>query len=245
MYVEEYSTYQMSRDNPIIDSSAPLLKTSGLQKYFVEGGEKRVIFDGINFECQQAQSISIIGPSGSGKSTFLHLLGLLDLPTSGSITLEGEDSSTWSDKKKAAYRASSIGFVFQKHLLISELSLIENIALPLLRSGETKKIAIQKAENLMEQMGLSHRKNAQPNHLSGGELQRGSICRALIHNPKILLMDEPTGSLDTERGNAVISEILSIVKPSNTACIIVTHNLEFTKQTDLAYKLSNTNLHEC
>lgn len=235
----------MLPDSLRTDKSKTLLKTKGLQKYFIENNEKIIIFDNLDIECNESQSLSIIGPSGTGKSTLLHVIGLLDLPTAGSLILKGEDTSLWSNKRKAAFRSSSIGFVFQKHHLLAELTLLENVSLPLLKSGVSKKLAENEAESLLGNMGLTHRKDAKPTVLSGGELQRGAICRAIIHKPEILLMDEPTGSLDADRGKAVISDILELIKPQKTACIIVTHNLDYANQTDISFKLANANLKQC
>ena len=222
-----------------------LIKASALQKYFPDGKEKRIIFDALNLEIFPSESISIIGPSGSGKSTLLHILGLLDNPTEGSLFLNGEDTKNWSTKIKAKYRASSMGFVFQKHFLLGELSLLENICLPLFKAGFNKDQTIAKGETLLDMMELTHRKNAKPNQLSGGECQRGAICRAIIHEPTVLLMDEPTGSLDADRGKEVIQQILNLINPKKMACIIVTHNLDFAKQTDKSYQLSKTKLQAC
>ena len=235
----------MLPDNPITDQKEILLKTKALQKCFIENGEERIIFDNLDIECNASQSLSIIGPSGTGKSTLLHVLGLLDSPTAGAFFLKGKDTSLWSNKKKAAFRSESIGFVFQKHHLLSELSLLENVSLPLLKTGIPKNKAENEAEVLLQSMGLSNRKDAKPTILSGGELQRGAICRATIHKPEILLMDEPTGSLDADRGKAVISDILELIKPQKTACIIVTHNLDFANQTDISFKLNNAKLQKC
>ncbi len=180
---------------------------------------------GVSFNIQESEFVSIMGPSGSGKSTCMNMIGCLDRPSSGSIIVNGMNTAEMKDKDLAELRNESIGFVFQQYYLLPNMTVLENVMLPLryqgLAMGERKKRA--KAE--LEKVGLSDRLKHRPNELSGGQKQRVAIARALVTQPKIILADEPTGALDSETGHSVLDLFLNINK-QGTAVIVVTHDLE-------------------
>lgn len=173
-----------------------------------------------------------MGPSGSGKSTLLHLLGCLDTPTAGEILFDGTNLAHLTSNQRAELRGKRIGFVFQRFNQIPNLSAQENVELPMLLAGMTRGKARQRARAVLEQVGLSERSSHRPAELSGGELQRVTVARALVNDPDAILADEPTGNLDSETGDQVIS-ILRRLKDQGKACIVVTHNAELAIPDDL------------
>ena len=189
-----------------------------------EGGELSVL-DGVSCEVEAGATVAIVGPSGSGKSTLLNLIGALDRPTSGTVRLGNTDVTALEGRRLAAFRASRVGFVFQDHHLLPQLSALENVLLPTLAldgrgDGEAR------ARELLERVGLTERQQAFPAQLSGGERQRVAIARALINRPGLLLCDEPTGNLDRQTGAAVVSLLLELAAQQGVTVLMVTHNLE-------------------
>jgi lipoprotein-releasing system ATP-binding protein len=180
-----------------------------------------------NLELQRGESLAIMGPSGSGKSTLLHILGTLDQPTRGKVTIEGVDPFQLSEPKLAAFRNRRIGMIFQDHHLLPQCTVMENVLLPTLvaKEGDNRTIA-QAAESLLERVGLSKRMTHYPSELSGGERQRVAVARALIQKPILLLADEPTGNLDRVNSQAVGRLLLDLHREDNTVLIVVTHNPE-------------------
>ena len=174
----------------------------------------------------QNEIITIYGPSGAGKSTLLHLVSLIDEPTSGKIYFDETDTSKLSDKEKANFRKNKIGFIFQFHHLLPEFSAIENIMLPAMINGLSKKKSFEKAKIFLDKLGLADRQNHKPNELSGGEQQRIAIARALINSPEIILADEPTGNLDSDNSKIVQDLLFSLQKELKFSLVIVTHNME-------------------
>lgn len=183
--------------------------------------------------CLNAGEITaVVGPSGCGKSTLLYLLGLLDRPDGGSIFIKGEEVGHSSDEVRTRLRNEEIGFVFQFHFLIQELTVLENVALPLQKSGLAKAEARQSACALLEQLGMSSMKERHAHKLSGGERQRVAIARALANQPSILLADEPTGNLDSHNSDTVFNLMLQLAKEKNVGVLIVTHNLDLAARCD-------------
>jgi len=183
--------------------------------------------------CLNAGEITaVVGPSGCGKSTLLYLLGLLDRPDGGSIFIKGEEVGHSSDEVRTRLRNEEIGFVFQFHFLIQELTVLENVALPLQKSGMAKAEARQSACALLEQLGMSSMKERHAHKLSGGERQRVAIARALANQPSILLADEPTGNLDSHNSDTVFNLMLQLAKEKNVGVLIVTHNLDLAARCD-------------
>ena len=205
-----------------------IVEIRDLYKSYEDGKIKAL--NGVNLTIEEGEFVSIIGPSGSGKSTLLNMLGALDVPDSGSIRVAGEDLVP--SKKLNEFRATSIGFVFQLHNLIPNISVRENIEIPMytqgLSSGEMK----NKALKLLDDVGLKDKADIMPNKLSGGERQRVAIARALANDPSIILADEPTGSLDSKTSTRILRELIDLHEHKNVTLIIVTHDMDVAKLAD-------------
>ncbi len=193
-------------------------------KEFATSGEPLRILDGVNVELDRGQNLAIVGPSGSGKSTFLHLSGTLDRPTSGSINLLGTEISSLPEIKLPSFRNEQIGFVFQEHHLLPQLTALENVLLPTLAKGKSSQQQNERAKELLDQVGLADRSSHLPASLSGGERQRVAVARSLINQPVLLLADEPTGSLDQENADKIGQLLLGLQAASNAILICVTHS---------------------
>jgi putative ABC transport system ATP-binding protein len=200
-----------------------MISVRNLQKTYQRGQTEVRAIRGIDLDIIAGGLTVIMGPSGSGKSTLLHLIGCLDTPTSGDIQLDGTNLSHLSSNERAELRARSIGFVFQSFNQIPNLTAVENVELPMLLGHVSRKEARRKAEVALKRVGLEKRINHRPAELSGGELQRVAIARALVNSPSIVLADEPTGNLDTETGEQVISMLMHF-KDNGKTLIIVSHN---------------------
>lgn len=197
------------------------------------------ILDGVSVEMERGQSLAIVGPSGSGKSTFLHLAGTLDRPTSGSIELLGNNLATLESKQLARFRNEHIGFVFQEHHLLPQLSALENVLIPVVATGSTNRDSIDRAKMLLDQVGLTDRMSHRPAELSGGERQRVAVARALIRNPELLLADEPTGSLDQANAEKIGEILLELQQQGNSILICVTHSTSLAGQFQRQLSLEN------
>lgn len=198
-----------------------LIKLENIKKEFVTGEITTKVLHGISLEIKEGEFISIMGPSGSGKSTLMHILGLLDKPSSGKYFFNDSEISEFDDNKLAEIRNQKIGFVFQSFNLLPKTSILENTILPLTYS-KTKIDQTKRGEEVLESVGLSHRKEYMPNQISGGEKQRVAIARALVNNPSVIFADEPTGNLDSKSGVQVM-EILQKLNNSGNTIILVTH----------------------
>lgn len=199
------------------------------------------VLDGISFELTQGQSLAVTGPSGSGKSTLLHLIGTLEPPSSGRITIAGRDPFALGEREVAAFRNQIIGFVFQDHHLLPQYSVLENVLVPTMvfrRKGEDVE---ERALELLHAVGLSHRLHHFPGELSGGESQRVAVARALVNNPRLLLCDEPTGNLDHTTAAAVAALLLELHRSEQTILIAVTHNLDLAASFDRRIELKGGN----
>lgn len=197
------------------------------------------ILKGIDIDVKEGEIVAIVGSSGAGKSTLLHILGTLEKPDTGELWIQNQAAFNLSSNKLSAFRNQHIGFIFQFHHLLPEFSALENVMMPALIKKDNKKIAMQKAENLLEKMQLQHRLHHKPAQLSGGEQQRVAIARALINNPSIVLADEPTGNLDTENANLIFNLILQLRKEIAQTFILVTHNESIAKQCDRTYTIQD------
>lgn len=213
----------MNNENVIIDCQH-------LAKTYQDGVLKVDVLRDMNLQIQAAESVSIIGASGSGKSTLLHLLGGLDQPTSGKITLLGHDLSTLSQAKLGALRNQYLGFVYQFHHLLAEFSALENVMMPLLIGKMPQAQAEIQAAEMLEKVGLRERMLHRPTELSGGERQRAAIARALVTRPKCLLADEPTGNLDRKNALNILEMMLDLQRDLGTALVVVTHDDELAKK---------------
>jgi lipoprotein-releasing system ATP-binding protein len=200
-----------------------LLEVSNLTKEYTTQRGPLTILSGITFSLSRGDAMSIMGPSGSGKSTLLYILGTLESPTSGSVTLDGQNPFQLHQRELAIFRNKAIGFVFQEHCLLPQCSVLENVLIPTLvaRSDDQP---IQRARSLLEQVGLLDRLDHRPAELSGGERQRVALARALIRNPLLLLCDEPTGNLDHQSAETVASLLVELHQRQETILIVVTHN---------------------
>lgn len=205
----------------------PLVRISGLSKSFQHMGRTLEVLRDINLTIRQGELLSIVGASGAGKSTLLHCIGTLDLPTSGSIQLGGEELTKMNSARLAAVRNKAIGFVFQFHHLLPEFDALENVMLPGLIQGLRRKDMESRARKLLEEVGVGHRASHRPGEMSGGEQQRVAVARALVLEPKLILADEPTGNLDSNTGDAVHQLFFEINKKHNTTIVVVTHNPAF------------------
>lgn len=208
-----------------------MIKLTGINKIYRTNEIETVALENVNLEVEKGEFLSIMGPSGCGKSTLLNIIGLLDAPTSGEITIAGTKIESMKDKELAAFRNRNLGFVFQSFHLINSLNVLDNVELPLLyrhvSSGERKRLA----QEVLEKIGLSHRMRHFPTQLSGGQCQRVAIARAIIGNPEIILADEPTGNLDSKMGAEVMELLHRLNKEDGRTIVMVTHNEEQAKQT--------------
>ncbi len=214
-----------------------LLKVLSVSKSYKTGSKILNVFSNITFELKKGEFLAITGVSGIGKSTLLNIIGLLDRPDSGEIELNGVKYTSLSESQKCVFRNQHLGFVFQFHHLLPEFTVIENIAMPFLIGGGAFDDGVKKAKSLAEAVGLGERVDHYPSMLSGGEQQRVAVARALINNPDLLLMDEPTGNLDPGTGNKVMDYIFHLREDYNLSCIIVTHNIEIAKRCDKIFSM--------
>lgn len=200
----------------------PLLYTENLCRTL---GKTPVLQD-INISIAKGEFVSIMGPSGSGKTTLLYLLGALDQPSSGRIWLNGVDMTGLNDDERSGLRQAHLGFVFQFHYLLPELTAVENVAIAAMLSGQGRQACEQRAQMLLRQVGLEHRFHHRPSELSGGEQQRVAIARALMNRPRLILADEPTGNLDSENTRRVFALLAELNRTEELAIVLVTHNAE-------------------
>jgi putative ABC transport system ATP-binding protein len=203
-----------------------MIRSIKVQKIFNQGKKKVTALAGVSFDVEKGKFAVIMGPSGSGKSTLLHLIGGLDRPTQGEILIDGRIISQMPDDEVTFFRRTQIGFVFQFFNLLPTLSAVENVMLPLILDGQSTGPARARAQTLLERVGLETRKSHLPEEMSGGELQRLAIARALAFHPRILLADEPTGNLDSKTGEGILRLIRRINEEEQCTVIMVTHNRE-------------------
>lgn len=200
-----------------------IIEVKNLTKVYKDGSSKVKALDSISFNLPEKESLAIIGSSGSGKTTLLHILGGLENPTSGDVIVAGKKIDKLKEKEQTTYRNKTIGFVFQFFYLIDYLNALDNVAVPLILSGTSKKLARQKAMKLLEKVGLVERAYHFPNQLSGGEMQRVAVARSLANDPKLILADEPTGNLDKENAERVL-KILEEIMASGVSVVVITHD---------------------
>jgi lipoprotein-releasing system ATP-binding protein len=201
-----------------------MIKVDNLSKTFIKDGNQIEVLKELNLNITKGQSLAILGVSGAGKSTLIHILGTLDHPTSGTVLFNEVNVFAWNEKKLAEFRNRKIGFVFQFHNLLPEFSSLENVMMPALIQGLPYRQARERAEIILDEVGLSHRLTHKPGELSGGEQQRVAVARALVMEPEIILADEPTGNLDTETGKKIEDILVDFNQKKNITLIVVTHN---------------------
>jgi lipoprotein-releasing system ATP-binding protein len=222
-----------------VNPQPPVLKLHALQRSFTQGGRTIHVLDGATAELWPGQAVALVGPSGAGKSTLLHVAGLLETPDSGGVYINGHDCSRMSDGNRTRVRRREMGFVYQFHQLLPEFSALENVVLPQLILGRSRKSAEARARDLLQSMGLGHRLEHRPAELSGGEQQRTAIARALANQPRLVLADEPTGNLDPHTAEHVFNELIALIRGTGVAALIATHNLELANRMDRVLRLEN------
>jgi lipoprotein-releasing system ATP-binding protein len=219
-----------------------MLEVSNIAKEYPTPQGALTVLSQISLSLKRGDAAAIMGPSGAGKSTLLYILGALEEPSAGTVTLDGRNPFQLSEKDMAAFRNQSIGFIFQDHCLLPQCSMLENVLIPTLvadqRAGYT-----ERARELLEQVGLSDRLDHRPSELSGGEKQRVALARALIRKPLLLLCDEPTGNLDQESAEVVASLLLELHERQETILVVVTHSAELAARFPIRYELRHANLH--
>ena len=217
-----------------------LIKISKLNKSF-EGLKKINVLKSISYNFKKGKIYSLMGPSGSGKSTLLNLLSLIDRPTSGSITFENKKINYYDTNENDILRANKIGIIYQQDNLLPDFTSLENIYLAALAGGNSEKIAVNKAKNLLKKVGLTNRSDHYPSQLSGGEKQRISIARAVVNNPQVILADEPTGSLDLQTAKEIFKLLKNQINKERLI-IFATHNRFFANKADCLLEISNGNI---
>ena len=217
------------------------LVVQDLHKQFPTRGEPLIVLRGVNLTLSDGENLAVLGPSGSGKSTLLHILGALDTPSSGTVTLDDHDPFSLNEPQLAAFRNRQIGFVFQDHHLLPQLSALENVLVPALAQPAISEAARERAELLISRVGLADRRHHRPAELSGGERQRVAVARALIQGPTLLLADEPTGNLDRKTARQIGELLLELQAQERTMMIVATHSLELAAMCDRQMELGVSN----
>ena len=218
------------------------LSVTNVSKQFPTRGEPLQVLRDVSLEMKAGENLAILGPSGCGKSTLLHLLGTLDAPTSGTIKLNDQDPFALEESQLARFRNENIGFIFQEHHLLPQLSVLENVLVPAMATGTPSEELVQRAHDLINRVGLESRLSHRPAELSGGERARAAVARSLLHRPLLLLADEPTGNLDRTNAQQVAQLLLEIQQQEQTMLVVVTHNNELADQLQKQTTLDNGQL---
>lgn len=216
-----------------------VLSVRDIKRTFMEGGQPLDILTGGGFDLHRGEIIALVGPSGCGKSTLLQCVGLLDKPTSGSIMLGGASIHKMDDETRTMLRRNKIGFVYQRHNLISDFTALENVVMPMLANGMNEDDAIARASKLLKSANVLHRASHLPGEMSGGEQQRIAVARALANNPDVLLADEPTGSLDPKHAGVVFDLLFDLVRKNKMAMLFVTHDMGLAGRADRTITIKN------
>jgi len=215
------------------------LELRGVRRVFKQGGAELRVLNGIDLALRPGEVVALVGPSGAGKSTLLHVAGLLERPDGGAVLIAGEDCGSLSDERRTLLRRAKIGFVYQFHHLLPEFSALENVMLPQMIRGLRRSETIKRSSEILGYLGLSDRIGHRPAELSGGEQQRVAIARAVANAPRALLADEPTGNLDPHTADHVFGALMQLVKATNVAMLIATHNMELAGRMDRRVSIVN------
>ena len=222
-----------------IQNGEVVLSVRDIKKTFIEGGQPLQVLRGGGFDLHRGEIVAMVGQSGSGKSTMLQCVGLLDKPTGGSILISGMNVQKMDEDTRTQIRRKKIGFVYQRHNLLSDFTAVENVMLPMLASGVSENDAYVRAMKLLKSANVAHRANHLPGQMSGGEQQRTAVARALANNPDILLADEPTGSLDPTHAGVVFDLLMDLVRKNKMAMLFVTHDMNLAKRADTIITINN------
>ncbi|PHP28814.1 ABC transporter ATP-binding protein [Limimaricola cinnabarinus] len=220
--------------------SDPILKLSGLTKTYNRGKPSEVqVLRGADLVIRPGEVVALVAPSGAGKSTLLHIAGLLDTPDAGHVEIAGQEMTKLSDRRRTQVRRADVGFIYQFHHLLPEFTALENIVLPQLAAGVSRREAEARARELLAQVGVEPRADHRPAALSGGEQQRVAFCRALANAPRLLLADEPTGNLDPDTSDRVFGALMELVRGTGLSALIATHNLELASRMDRVVRMDH------
>lgn len=221
-----------------------ILEVKNLEKKYELSSESLVVFSGLNLCVKEGEKCVIIGRSGSGKSTLLNIIGGLDSSSSGDVLIDGNNLNLMKEKDLAEFRKNDLGFVFQFHHLLKDFTALENVFLPAIMAGHSRKTAENRARILLEEVGLADRMNHLPSELSGGERQRVAVARSLVNDPKIILADEPTGNLDPANANVIGDMLFSLSETHRKTLVLVTHDMKLASRGSRVYSLENGKLSE-
>ncbi|HRY06917.1 MAG TPA: ABC transporter ATP-binding protein [Hyphomicrobiaceae bacterium] len=225
-------------------AAQPVLELIELRRTFHQGAREIHVLNGASARLMPGEAVALVGPSGAGKSTLLHIAGLLEQPDSGHVIVNGRDCAKMDDGQRTAVRRGEVGFVYQFHQLLPEFTALENVVIPQMILGRSRRTAEKRAKDLLSTLGLAERVEHRPAELSGGEQQRTAICRALANAPRLLLADEPTGNLDPRTSERVFNELISLIRHTGVAALIATHNIDLANRMDRVLQLSDGLLHE-
>jgi len=229
---------------PAIDRQPPVVELHRLRKTYTEGGRERIVLDNVDFIFNRGEFVVLLGHSGSGKSTLLNLISGIDKPDGGDVSILGTTITRLGERDRTLFRRDNIGFVFQFFNLIPTLSVLENVTLPQELAGRDRKVVAAEAMALLARVGMADRRDTFPDKLSGGEQQRVAIARALVHDPLLVLADEPTGNLDNDNGRRVMDLLLELTRDAGRTLLMATHNPDIASLADRVLQLSNGTLLE-
>jgi len=225
-----------------VNEKIMVLECKNLARRFSDAGQTLDVLKNVNFQVAAGERIAIIGRSGAGKTTLLQLLGGLDLPDSGTVSVNGKNLATLSNKERGVLRNEALGFVYQFHHLLPEFTALENVAMPLLMRRDAVSDSLARATEILTRVGLQDRLEHRPGELSGGERQRAAVARALVTRPAVILADEPTGNLDKQTGEVVFELMLELNREAGASLIVVTHDLELAARMDRILELDQGTL---